>query len=88
MTCFSLLKSKSLAFARHSARPGTAALEPIGIRLPTLATPLPDRFIRHDHPADEPEFFHVAAVETEAEVQPDAVADEFGRETVIFVRIG
>jgi hypothetical protein len=39
----------------------------------------------HDNPAGEEELFHIAVAETEAEVQPDAVADDLGRKSVIFI---
>jgi hypothetical protein len=62
--------------------------ELISILLPKLATPLPDGFIRHDHPADEQEFFHVTVAQTEAVIQPDAMADDLSREAVILVSAG
>jgi hypothetical protein len=67
---------------------GSSMTELIGICLAKLAAPLPDGFVRHDHPADEQEFFHVAVAETEAEVQPDAMADDLSREAVILVSAG
>ena len=54
------------------ARPGTPAPELIGIWLPELAAPLPDGFIRDDHPTGEQEFFDIAVAEAEAEIQPYA----------------
>jgi hypothetical protein len=55
----------------------------IGIRLPELLAPLPDRFIGHDDATSEQERFHVAVAETKAEVQPDATADDFRWKSVI-----
>jgi hypothetical protein len=59
----------------------------IRIGLTELAAPLPDGFIGHDNPSGEQEFFDIAVAETEAEVQPDAVADDLGWETVILVAV-
>jgi hypothetical protein len=66
----------------------TPAPELIGIRLPALAAPLTDGFVGHDYPACEQEFFPIPAVEAQAVVQPDAVGDDFGREAVVYIRVG
>src|SRR6266851_1843209 len=52
------------------ARPGTPTPELIRVLLAELATPCAHGFVRHDHPPDEQELFHVAMAETEAEIQP------------------
>jgi hypothetical protein len=46
--------------------------------------------IRHAilHAADEQQYSHGAVAETEVEIQPDGVADNLPRETMMFVRIG
>ncbi len=41
-----------------------------------LPAPLADRFIRHDDATGEEELFDVAVAETEAEIEPDAMADD------------
>jgi hypothetical protein len=60
----------------------------IRLRLAELAAPLPDGFIRHDDAPGEQELFHITVAETEAAVQPDAMADNLGREAVVCVRVG
>jgi hypothetical protein len=67
---------------------GTLAPKFIRIRLAELAAPLPDGFIGHDNPTGEQQFFDIAVAETEAEVQPNAMADDLGREAVMFVPVG
>jgi hypothetical protein len=59
----------------------------IGIRLPELSAPLPDGFIRHDDPPGEQQFFHIAIAGAEAEVQPDAMADDLDWEAVMLVTV-
>jgi hypothetical protein len=57
-----LIKVPCVTWARASAP------ELMGIGLPKLPTPLPDRFIGHDDPAGEQQFFHIAVAEAAAEV--------------------
>src|SRR5688572_19975993 len=64
-------------------RPAVAQL--IGILLAKLTAPLADRFIGHDDTTSEQELFHVAVAETKAEVQPDAMADDFNGKTMMLV---
>jgi hypothetical protein len=45
--------------------------------------PLANCFIGHDDPTSEQELFHVSVAETKAEVQPDAIADDFNGKTMI-----
>ncbi len=61
--------------------------ECIRIGLTELSAPLPDGFIGHGNPPGEQEFFDIAVAETEAEVQPDAVADDLVWKTVILVAV-
>src|SRR5262247_698156 len=65
-----------------------AVAQLIGIRLPELLAPLPDRFIGHDDATSEQELFHVAVAETKAEVQPDAMANDFRWKSVILISGG
>jgi hypothetical protein len=69
-------------------RPGPSAPQLIGIRMPEFAAPLPDRFVGDDDSTCKQQLFDVAVAEAEAIVQLDAMADDFGRETMMFVRIG
>jgi hypothetical protein len=55
----------------------------IGIWLPKLPAPLPDGFIRHDNTPGEQQLFDIAIAEAEAEVQPDAMADDLNWEAVV-----
>lgn len=68
--------------------PGTPATELIGIRLPKLAAPLPNRFISHRDVACKQEVFDIATAEAEPEIQPDRMADNLRREATILVRVG
>jgi hypothetical protein len=69
-------------------RPRPSALEPIGIVLPKLQTPLTDSFIGHVDAAFEQELLHVAVAQLKAIVEPDPVTDDFAGKAVIFVALG
>jgi hypothetical protein len=58
------------------ARLGAPATELIGIRLPELLAPLPDRFVGDGDSTSEQQLFDIAIAEAEAIVQPDAMADD------------
>jgi hypothetical protein len=64
-------------------RPAVAQV--MGIRLPELLAPLPDRFTGHDDATSEQERFHMGVAETKAEVQPDVVADDCSWKSVLLV---
>jgi hypothetical protein len=64
---------------------GTAAAHVVGIILPEVATPLPDRFSRQDNPTSEQEHFHITVAEAEPKVQPHAMADNLSWEAVMLV---
>jgi hypothetical protein len=66
----------------------TAATQLMGILLPEFATPLPDGLVGHDDAADEQEFLHITIAQTETGVEPDPMADDLGRETVVLVAVG
>jgi hypothetical protein len=66
--------------------PRTPMAKLIGIRLAEFATPFPNRFVRDDDATGEQQFLYIAIAQAEAEVQPDAMADDLGRETVMLVR--
>jgi hypothetical protein len=61
--------------------------ELMGIRLAELPAPLPDGFIGHNDAPGEQPLFDIAIAETEAEVQPDAMADDLNWEAVVLVPI-
>jgi SOS-response transcriptional repressor LexA len=67
---------------------GTSAPQLIGVLLAKLATPSSDRLVGHDHATDEQEFLHIAVAEAEPVVQPDAMADNFGRKAVVLIAVG
>jgi hypothetical protein len=69
-------------------RSGPPMPEFIRVGLTELAAPLPDGFIGYDNPTGAQELFHIAVAETEAVIQPDAVADDFGREAVVLIAVG
>jgi hypothetical protein len=69
------------------ARPGASPAELIRVCLAKCATPLAVRFIRYDPAGNKQEFFHMARAQAQAEVRPDAVADDFGREAVVLTGV-
>ena len=69
------------------ARTGTPAPEFIRIRLPELAAPLADGLVGHENPTGEQQLFHIAVAQTEAEVEPDAMADDLSWKAVILVAL-
>jgi hypothetical protein len=56
--------------------------------LSKLATPIAHGFIRQDHAAFGHELFDIAIAETEAEIQPDTVADDLCREPMTLIEAG
>jgi hypothetical protein len=58
-------------------------MELMGIRLTDLAVPLPKRFVGHCDAACTQQLLNISVAEAKAEIQPDAVADELGREAVM-----
>jgi hypothetical protein len=56
--------------------------------LAELAAPLADGFVGDDDPTGEQQLFDVPIAEAEAVIEPDAVADDLGRETMMFIRVG
>jgi hypothetical protein len=67
---------------------GTPLTELIGIRLAKLAAPLAAGFVGHDHAACQEQLFHITVAEAEADVQPDAIADDLGRKPMVCVWAG
>ena len=64
------------------ARPGTSSTQLISVCLAELQASFSHRLIGNDYPTHSHYFFNVAVAESEAEVQPDSVADDFGRKTM------
>jgi hypothetical protein len=81
-------RQKHLVQVPLIAGSGTLAPELIGIGLPELQAPLLDGFIGHANPPGEQEFFHIPVAQAEAEIEPDAVANDLGREAMECVWIG
>lgn len=65
----------------------TPMAELMGIRLPKWATPCPNRFIRDEDATGPQQLFDLPVAEAEAAVQPDALADNLGRETVVLISV-
>jgi hypothetical protein len=70
------------------AWPGAPVTQLVGILLAELPAPFADGLIRHDDPTDEQKFFHVSMAERKTEIQPDRVADDLPRESMMFIEIG
>ena len=66
---------------------GTPAPEMMGLRLPKLAAPLAEGFGGDDEATGQEHLFDVTGTQTEAEVQPDPMADNLGREAVVLVAV-
>jgi hypothetical protein len=66
----------------------TSAPQLIGIGLPELPAPLADGLICDDDSTGKQHFFHIAVAQAKTEVQPDTMADDLGRETVVLVAVG
>jgi hypothetical protein len=76
-------RQKHLVEVPFVPRLRASTMELVRILLTELAAPLPDGFIGHDHPTGEQEFLHIAIAETKAEVEPDTMANDLSRETVV-----
>ena len=81
-------REKDLVQVPCVTRSWTAATQLIRKLLAERAAPFPDGFVRHDHPTDEQEFFHIAVAERETVVEPDGVADDLPREAMMLIEIG
>jgi hypothetical protein len=62
--------------------------QPIGVVLPTLPTPLANRFVGHGNTAFEEEFLHIAVAHGEAIIEPDPVADDFAGKAMVLISHG
>jgi hypothetical protein len=54
----------------------SAAAQPVGVGLPEFVAPLPDGLVGDDNAAPQHQLLDLAEAEREAEVQPDAMADD------------
>jgi hypothetical protein len=81
-------RQKDLIEVSFIPRPRVSPAELIRIYLAEFATSLTDGFIGHEDATDESECFHIAVAEAEAEVEPDAMADDLGREAVVLITVG
>jgi hypothetical protein len=70
------------------ARTGAPTPELIGLGLAKLATPFPDGLIRHDDATGKQQLFDIPVAEAEPIVEPDAMANDFGRKAVVLVSLG
>jgi hypothetical protein len=70
------------------ARSGTPLAPLVGVGLPELSAPIPDRFIGQDDATCRHELFDVPVAEAKAKVQPDAMADNLGRKPMALLQGG
>jgi hypothetical protein len=64
---------------------GLSAPELVRKRLPKLAAPLPNRFVRQRDTACKQDLFHIAIAQAEPEMQADGVADDLRREPMTLI---
>jgi len=67
---------------------GASTLQPIGIVLAKLPTPLADGFMGDVDTAFEQQLLHVTLTQREAIVEPDPMTDNLAGKAVIFVALG
>jgi hypothetical protein len=77
-------RQKHLVHVPFVRWPGTTAPELIGKILSKLLTAFANGLIRHRDAMGEKQLFVIVLAQTEAEVQPDAVADNFSGEAVVY----
>jgi hypothetical protein len=80
-------RQKHLIQMPFIARPWAPVTQLIGIGLPKLPAPLPDRFIRHEDPTGKQQLFDIPVAEAKAVIQSDAVADDLSRKSMVFVAL-
>src|SRR5262245_38895871 len=61
--------------------------ELIGILLAKFMTPFPNRFVRDNDATGQQQLPDIPVAEAEAEVQPDRMADDLDRETVVLITV-
>jgi len=70
------------------ARPGTPPSTWIRLRWAARAAPWAEGVVRHEHCACQAPRFHITGAQTEAAVEPHAMADELGRTPLGCVQVG
>jgi hypothetical protein len=78
-------RQKHLIHVPLIAGPRTATTELISILLAELVAPFADGSIRENHAALKKQFFDIPEAQAETKVEPDGVADNCDRETVILI---
>jgi hypothetical protein len=68
-------------------RSGVLTLELVGIGVPERPAPLTNGFIGDHYASYTSSFFDVAVAEAEADIPPDAMADDLGWETMVLLKI-
>src|SRR6476646_2077462 len=68
------------------ARPRRSSTQVVGITLAELEAPFSDGFVSKDHAAHCQHFFDIAKAQREAEIQPNAMANDLGREAMTMVK--
>ena len=81
-------RQKDLIEVPRVAWSGTPATSLVGLGLPELPAPLPNRFVGHGNTACKQQLFHIAIAEAEPEIEPDRVADNLCGEAMILVWVG
>src|SRR6201994_4587900 len=64
------------------AGPRKPTTDLVGKLLAELARPLSDGFVADDHAAGRQQLLHHAQPERKAEIEPDSMADDLGREPI------
>jgi len=60
--------------------------QPLGIGSAKLVRPIANGFVSHDNPAFGHHLFDISVAQAEAKIQPDAVADDLGREPATVIQ--
>jgi hypothetical protein len=69
------------------ARLSMPAAQLIGMGLPELPAPIAHRFVREQNAALGHELFDISIAQAEAEIQPNTVANDYGREPMALIWI-
>jgi hypothetical protein len=88
MVAFAVDREKDLIQAPLITWSRPPAPQLAAILLSNFPTQFSDRPMCDNDPTCEEEFFHISITEAESIVQPDAVPDNLGRETVVFTAVG
>jgi hypothetical protein len=69
------------------ARAKPPAPQLVRIRLPKLATPLPNGFVANGEATVEQQFLYVPATPAKAKVESHGMADDFDRQAMIVIEL-